>query len=121
MAYYIVEFILVSILSYIFYYKVFMKRNHKKNVKPIEFSYLEARYQLKLEKINRNKLSKLVSLCNALIIATTVVAIDFVDNILLQMLIGFGLLMALIVIVYYFIGLYYKKKGLTKRCMIIQK
>ena len=114
MEYYLLEFVIITIAGYFTYYYLFMKKNDKKNKKPIEFSYLENRYGLKLEKINKKRLSKFIAFCNALIIATTVIVIDFFELLALQLLIGFVILMALITVTYYFIGLYYQKKGLTK-------
>ena len=117
----ILEFIILTVGGYFFYYKFFIKANEKKKKKPLEFAYLESRYLLRLDRVNLVKLGKLVSLCNAMIIAFTVVVIGPIKTMFFQLASGFLILVTLIVLIYYFIGSYYKKKGMTKRCTILQK
>lgn len=114
MGYYIFEFIIIAVLSYGLYYYIFMKKNNKKSKEPIEFNYLTAKYKINMKKIDSKKLRRLMSLCNALIISTTILLLEFIDSLGLKMLIGFVVLMALTIGTYHLIGKHYQKKGMTK-------
>lgn len=111
MIYYIIEFIIIGVISYFAYYYFFMKRSKKK---PIEFYYLETKYNLDFKKIGTKRFKKIISLYNSLVISLTIVTLEFFNNLGLKMIVGFLLVMVLTLGIYYFIGKYYQKKGMTK-------
>ncbi len=102
------SFIIIFIVYLIIY---IVKRRNKtlKNMK--EFGVLASRFNLSRKEMNFNKLGLIFALVNSLIISSVGTVCTMVDtNIIWQLLIGFALLMALIIITYSIIGFILKKK-----------
>ncbi len=76
-----------------------------------EMKYLKYKYKLDYTKINTKRLANVVAISNAFIISSTVTIVSYFDNYILQMLIGFFILIFLILFIYHIIGIIYKKKG----------
>ena len=112
---FLLSFILVFVL-----YQLFIvgraKRNYKKGKKkdPVEVVYLSKVYKLDMEKIQYNQLLQIISLVSSFDIALIVAIILLFDKFILELLVGFVSTLVIIFISYYFIYLFYKKKGMVK-------
>lgn len=138
---YLIEFLILFLLAY-FYYRFIAikelrpKRKNKKekeikqkkkkkdsifklyakNVKDLpEIRLLILSYKIDEEKINYVKLGKAMALILSFNLALTVVlTLELFDNILLKVLVGIVTLLFTMLTSYRLVGIYYKKKGMTK-------
>ena len=102
---FLVSFLIIFIVYLVIY---FIKRKRHELKKMQEIRYLVARSKRK--DLNYNKLGLIVVLINSLIISSTGTACTMVDtSFIWQLLIGFGMLMALIVLFYGILGFILKK------------
>lgn len=122
----ILFFILLLVVFFVDY--LFIKRKYYKNItgkkkgkkktkdnELIELSYLVAKFNLDKTKLPLSKLLLVISLFNAFIISLVAVVVIIIDiNIILQLIIGFILLMALIYSMYELLGRYLVGKGFGK-------
>lgn len=115
------EFILflLSFFLVLLVYRIFVvlpirrkRKNNKKYRDPIEVSYLVNKYKLDIEKINYNRLLWIISIVSSFDIALIVTVIMLLKNFILEIIIGFLFTMFIIIFSYYFVYLYYKKKGM---------
>ena len=100
------------IIIFIVYLIIYIVKRKKKTLKEMkEFDILASRFQLSRKNMNENKLGLIIVLINSLIIASVGTICTMIDTSLAwQLLIGFALLMALIIICYSIIGFILKKK-----------
>ncbi len=116
--------VILFIMTYLFVfiiYEIFIvsktiklrKKGHKYK-EPIEVKYLVNRYKLDLEKVNYNKLLHIVSIVSALDISVVVSIIFLLNNFILEVVVGFILIICSILISYHIIYLFYKKGGMIK-------
>ena len=112
--------IIASMYMLLFYsiYKVmfFFKRRKVKDelYGLMEIYYLEHLFKVKVKSIDIDKLLNIVALSNAAIFTIVLMTTEFIDNIIIRLLIMFVLLMPAIYIFYYGISIYLKKKGNKK-------
>lgn len=110
--FFLVIFILVFLVNYFFICK--SKKNKKgKKVDRLttEGQYLIARFNLDDKKINLTKLNFHISIMNAFIISFVSTFVSLVsNNLLIQLSVGFALLMGLIYAIYELYGRHIKKK-----------
>ena len=66
--------------------------------------------KLDISKINKYKFVQVISFSNSFIVDFTFACSEFFDNYFLKLLICFIILIVLIIVVYKFVGLVYKKK-----------
>ena len=100
--------------------KKFLKKNKGKKIKgkvqkrddPMEIRYLVTKYHLDLKKVNYYQLLQVVALVSSFDISLIVSIIMIVDGYLLQLLIAMIIVIPIIMISYYFVFLFYKKKGM---------
>ena len=104
--------IIVFVIIYLAYlFTVIMRKDKlKKFVNAKEVSLLKGRYKLNLDKINVKSLAQTIAISNSFIISFAIYMALLVDNMILQLLIGFLVMVPLILIIYHFIGRHYKKK-----------
>lgn len=91
-------------------------KEDKEDIKiPTEVEILIAKYHVDLSKINYKKLLKIVGRTCAIDIGLIFTIIDIIpiENIYIQLLIGFILIIPIILISYAILGNYFKKKGLV--------
>lgn len=112
--------IILFLLTYLFIfliYQVFIIRKAKrKNSKkrPMEVNYLINKYHIDIKKINYKKLLLIISLVSSLDISILVTLVLIFDSYFLKIIVALLLVIPIIVISYYFIGSYYRKKGMVK-------
>ena len=114
-----VLFLLSFLLVFLLYQIIIVnreKKNYKKKDKkePIEVLYLVRRYRLDLDKISYNQLLQIIALVSSFDIACVVSIIMFFKNFWLELGVGFLSIFLLIEISYYFVYLFYKKKGMIR-------
>jgi len=94
------------------------KRKNKKNKKTdkelLEIKYLKSRYDLDLNKIKRNQLLQICAITSSLDMAIAVTVVAFIKSFLWEIVVGFVVVISLIYISYYFVYLFYKKKGMVR-------
>lgn len=109
---YIIYFILTFIFCYIVSYFLLVRKRDKYDKKkvPVEVQYMVNRYKLDMKNINYRKFLKSISLVGSFDMALAVIIIYNVNNIILQLLIGFIVLIPLILISFKLLANYYIKK-----------
>ena len=110
--YFISTFLFVYMISYFFIVRKASKKIQKKI--PVEVEYLITKYNIDLKKVNYRSFLNTISITGSIIIAITALIIFNIENILLQLLVAFIVIIPLILIGFKLIGEYYKKKGLIK-------
>ena len=110
--YFILTFLLVYMISYFFIVRKAGKKIQKKV--PIEVEYLIKKYNIDLKKVNYREFINTISITGSIIIAITVLIIFNIENLLLQLVVSFVVMIPLILIGFKLIGEYYKKKGMIK-------
>ena len=113
---------LVFLLSFVFVfilYRLFIVPSAKKKYKdknkgrePIEVTYLKNHYHLNMKKISYKKLLMIISIVSSFDISLIVSIIMLFNNFILEIVIGFLSTLVIIYISYYFVYLFFKKKGL---------
>ena len=99
-------------IIFIVYLIIYLIKRKKKTLKDMkEFDILASRFHLSRKNMNENRLALIFVLVNSLIISSVGTMCTMVEtNVIWQLLIGFALLMALIIIIYTIIGYILKKK-----------
>ncbi|MDD2378109.1 MAG: hypothetical protein PHD10_04625 [Bacilli bacterium] len=102
----------VFIVIYLLYLFIVVLRQDKleKFTSAKEITLLVNRHKLNLDKINVKSLANAVALSNSFIISFAIYVASLVDNLILQILIGFLVIIPSILIIYYIIGKHFKKK-----------
>jgi len=105
-------YLLMFIFIFLFYQIFVISRKSILNKFPEgkEMRYLKYKYGIKVKEKDIKKLANLVYLANSFIISTTVFVMTLFNNLLLEILIGLITLVLLILILYHFIGIFYKKR-----------
>ena len=108
----LVLYIGTFIIAYLFYIVFVLCRKNvlKKFPEGKEMSYLKYKYGIKINDNNLKSIANKVFLANSFILATTVYIVCLFDNIFIEILLGLGTLILLILLLYSIIGNYYKKK-----------
>ena len=122
---FLICFILVLILYEIFI--VFPMKNYRKNKSkgkkikkvrndPVEVKYLIFKYGLNIEKVDYNKLLRIVSLVSSFDIAIVVSMVAIIEKFgyVWQMILSIVIIIPLFLITYGLVAKYYKKKGMIK-------
>ena len=126
----VMQEVILFVMSYIvvfLLYQIFIirraKTNDKKNKKrkkkrevrePFEVTYLVSKYKLDLEKINYNRLLRVISLVSSFDIALIVSIILLIDNFILEIVVGFITTILIILVSYHLVYLAYKRGGKIK-------
>lgn len=88
------------------------KKSVRKELMPIEIKYLNKRFGLKMSKIYKSCFMLLVSFIDGLILSVTAMLVMLIPRfIYLQMLVGLGVLLGLIFVVYEVLGRILVRKG----------
>ena len=114
---FLLTFVFVLILYEIFIVnraKKSKKKVNKKDKDPIEVNYLVRKYHLDMKKVNYNQLLQICAIVSSLDISICVSLIGLVNGLLTELFVGFISIVALIYVSYYFVYLFYKKKGMIK-------
>jgi len=107
---YILWFIFYSILIFILYYILFIRKT-KRNVKvPAEAQYLISLYKLDVKKFSYRKFIILVGLVTSLDVALVALIVMQVEETVWQLLFGFVAVVPIIVISFMILGKYYQNK-----------
>ena len=120
---FVLTFLFVFILYQIFVVRKMKKLRediHNKNMKKefkevIEISYLVNIYHIDKDRINYNQLLQIVSIVSSIDIALVVTIISNLPNYFLEIIVGLISMIVIIFVSYYFVYLFYKKKGLIKK------
>jgi len=112
----LVYFIVTFTILYLIYLLtiVFRKKGLKKFKKSTEVNILKNKYKLDLEKINMKKLANTIALSNSFLIATTVFLVSVIENFTLKIIIACTVMLPFILVLYHFIGTYFKKKEMKE-------
>ena len=89
-------------------------KQEKKAKEPLEVTYLKTRYKLDMEKINYSKLLQVIAFTSSFDIALIVSVIAYLNNFILEIILGFFLTIGIILLSYHLIYLFYKKKGMIQ-------
>lgn len=113
----VIIFILFFLLVYGMYYLfvISRKKKLKQYYQSTEVRYLEMRYHIDLKDVPIQKLARTLAFANAVIISLTAWIASLLPNLILQLVVGFILLILFILIGYHFVGTYYQKKLGTKK------
>ena len=103
-------FFLVLIVYELFIVK---KAKKKKNKTPIEVKYLVTRYHLNMKKVDYAQLLQIVAVVSSFDISFIVSVVMILDSYLWQILAVLILVLPVILVSYHFVGIFYRKKGMT--------
>lgn len=108
----LVLFVATFLIIFLIYYLFVIRRKKylEKFMNGKEVGYLKKVYKIKLKKEDYKKLALLIALTNSFIISVAVSIVCFFNNILLQLLLGFVVVIGLILLCYHIIGKIMKKK-----------
>ena len=108
----LILYLATFIFTYAFYFIFVLNRKNilKKFPEGKEMSYLKYKYGVKIDDKNLKAIANKVCLANSFILATTVYAVCLFKSIILELIVGICVLVSLILVLYHFIGTYYKKK-----------
>ncbi len=97
-------------------YEIFIvcKAKKKKDKRPMEVKYLITRYHLNMRKVDYPQLLQIVALVSSFDISLIVSIVLVLDSYLWQILAALILVLPVILVSYHFVGMFYKKKGMTK-------
>lgn len=109
---YILLFIASFLVIYLVYFLIVVKREKGLDAfkKGKQVMFFKNAYNLNLQKLNYRNFANSLSFVNAFIVALTVTVVEFVDGYVFKLLLGFIILIPLILICYYILGKFYKKK-----------
>ena len=121
----LIEFVFIFILCYLVYLfsNILSKKRNVFNPKKlkVEEAYLISKFNLDMNKINYKKYLHLTAISNSLIFSITLQIVTLVNGMIWQILFSIAILTPLIILVYNFIGKYYKNKGYINDAKIIDK
>lgn len=110
---YIIYGLITFLIIFLLYEILIINRKNKQNniYKSTEVIILNKFFKVNTDKINNKVLTRIIACSNAFIIAVTLeVVLAMSDSLFLQMLLGFGVLILLITIIYPFVGYLLRKK-----------
>ncbi len=110
--YFVVTFLIVYLISYLLL--VWKKDEYNPNKVPVEVEYMLKKYKLDIKKINYKRMINVISIVGSLDMAIASIIIFQLENIIVQLLVGFLILIPLILISFRILGKYYVKKGYVK-------
>lgn len=103
-----VTFLIIFLIYYLFVIR--RKKYLEKFINGKEIGYLKKVYKIKLKKEDYKKIAILIAITNSFIISLAISLVCFLNNLLLQLLLGFVIIIGLILLCYHIIGKIYKKK-----------
>ncbi len=110
-----ITFLFVLVIYELFVVRRAKKSKKRKKVKePLEVSYLVSKYHLDLEKVNYNRLLQVIAFTSSFDIALVVSVILWLENFILEIVVGFIFILIVIFVSYHIVYLFYKKKGMIK-------
>lgn len=111
------QFIIYGFITFLIIYMLYevliVNRKNKENniYKSTEVSILNKVLKVNTKKISNKVLTRIIALVNAFIISVTLeIVLISSDTLLLQLLLGFGILILLIVIIYPILAFFLRKK-----------
>ena len=110
---FIMCFAFVFFLYQIFFVKPAKKENNTKK-ELLEIKFLESFFKLDLKKIKYEQLLQICAIVTSINISLTVTVVCNVNGLFIELIAGFISIFLLNVINYYFVYLFYKKKGMIK-------
>lgn len=105
--------LITFLIIYFLYLTLLVKRNDKviKIYKSTEALILKKKFKVNVDKISAKRLANIIGLTNSLIVSLTMeVIFIFSKNFLLQMILGFLVLIVLILITYPLVAYFLRKK-----------
>ncbi len=107
----VIFYFLVFLLVYAVYYYFVLKRKEKlaKFKESTEMKYLKSRYHLNLDKIDVVKTMRIIALHNAIIITTTLIVIDTLENYLMKLAVAFITVVSLQLLGFHILGKWLKR------------
>lgn len=117
---FLIIFVIIFLLDYFFIKRRYLKKINgkkklKKNNELTEIAYLIGKFKLDKSKLPMSKLCIVFSIINALIISLVAIVVLIVKTyVVLQLVMGFILLIALIYAIYELLGRYLERRGYGK-------
>lgn len=113
---YLIYFILTFLIVYLISYLILLRKKDKydEDKIPVEVAYMIKKYNLDMKNINYKKFLNNVIWIGSIDMAIAVIVIYYIENIFLQLLVGFIVLIPLILISFKLLAKYYIKKGFVK-------
>ena len=81
---------------------------------PAELEFFVIKYKIDLDKINYRYFLQLMGLVIAFVLGIIATIISYIDELWIQLLVGFVLIIVIVLLSFKLLGNYFKKKGLTK-------
>lgn len=90
------------------------KKETKVKKMPAEVEFFVIKYKIDLDKINYRYFLQLMGLVIAFDLGIIATIISYIDELWIQLLVGFVLIIVIVLLSFKLLGNYFKKKGLTK-------
>ena len=81
---------------------------------PAEIEFFVIKYKVDLNKINYRYFLQLMGLVIAIDLGIVATIISYIDELWIQLMVGFVLVLVIVLLSFKILGSYFKKKGLTK-------
>ncbi len=105
-------YLLMFVFVYYVYYFFIIKRKGKleKFKTSVEVKYLEGKYKIDLKKHNFESVVKKIALANSFIITVALFIVQYIDNLIMKIMVSFVVLIILQLSVYHILGKILKKE-----------
>lgn len=109
---YLFTFLFCFTVVYLFYTLIIVvrKKGFEKFKTSKQLDYFRQAYKIDFDKVNLKVFANAMAITNAFIIAITCTIIEFFDNFILKMVVGFVVLVPLMLLMYKIVGMIFKKK-----------
>lgn len=108
----LINFLITFVVVYLFYvFFVLLRKKKLAKVKTETYAlFLKRNYKVEIEKLSNLYLANAIALSNSFIIGFTIVAINFIDNLVYKFILAFAILLPLQLIAYYIIAKILKRR-----------
>lgn len=104
---------LIIYLMYLFLV-VLRNKSFSSGKVPVEVMYLVSKYKLDVNKIKYRSLLNTIGLILAFVISISITIVSFLESLILQLMLGFVVMLGLLLFSFMILGKIYKKKGMCK-------
>ncbi len=108
----LILYVITLLFVYLIYFLLVIKSKRRKNklFESTEVKYLMAVYKIKKEALDTKSFPHVIAFANAFIITTALTIVLYLNNIILQFVLGLVLMIILNITIYHIIGKTYGKK-----------
>ena len=109
----VLSFVIYFVLIYLFYFftVIIRKNKYEKYMQSKQIVYFIKKYNLDFNKISFNKFINIIAIVNSLIMAITIMILEYIPHLMLKLLVAFVILIILILLSYKLIGIWIERRN----------